>query len=53
MYSEAKPTLRSQRSFSSLVLSYLMLSVLITLLAVGIFGLGNVNLQFVTVLNST
>ena len=46
-HSKLKSTLRSQRSLTGLVLSDLMFSVLIALLAVSIFSLGDVNLQIV------
>ena len=42
---QSKPTLRSDGSLASLVLSNLVLSVLIALLAIGVLGLRNVNLQ--------
>ena len=45
MAAQSKPTLRSDGSLTSLVLSNLVLSVLIALLAIGVLGLRNVNLQ--------
>lgn len=45
MAAQSKPTLRSDGSLASLVLSNLVLSVLIALLAIGVLGLRNVNLK--------